>query len=179
MIWRYPRFRKPPFLFFCRLFVLRPTPGVHYTAWSTHRELRTAGGLRERQGGGILVDRGRTLCSNFERKLWGFHVFHVFHERFAGWESIFPFQSDDQMNQMSMISISGYMLWGRGRHLPLLTKLLLEGTEAVVSLHPDLSDVAIFLHFPPNIFRFLASKRYVMRCWENLCWVYLEWEIGK
>lgn len=70
--------------------------GVHYTAWSTHQELRTAGDLRE-------------------------------------------------------------------RHLPLLTKLLLDGTEAVVSLHPDLSDVAIFLHFPPNIFRlhvhFVAPNR--------------------
>ena len=44
-----------------------------------------------------------------------------------------------------------------GRHLPLLTKLLLEGTKAVVGVHPDLrDDVAIFLHFPPNIFRFLA-----------------------
>lgn len=71
--------------------------GMHYTAWSTHRELRTAGDLRQ-------------------------------------------------------------------RHLPLLTKLLLEGTKAVVGVHPDLrDDVAIFLHFPPNIFRlhvhFVASNR--------------------
>eukprot|EP00435_Cladocopium_sp_Y103_P064221 s467_g25.t2 len=65
--------------------------GMHYTAWSTHRELHTAGDLRQ-------------------------------------------------------------------RHVPLLTNLLLEGTKAVIAVHPDLTDadVAIFLHFPPNIFRFLA-----------------------
>ena len=91
-------------------------------------------------------------------------------------------QSDDLFSQFSLNILNQYDLFISvhllgcylfkasasqisGRHLPLLTKLLLEGTRAVVTVNPDLTgaDVAIFLHFPPNIFRFLAS-----RCWENI-----------
>ncbi|CAK9071982.1 unnamed protein product [Durusdinium trenchii] len=62
---------------------------MHYTAWSSHRELRTAAELHQ-------------------------------------------------------------------RHVPLLRKLLREGIAAVLTAHPDLrseSEVAVFMHFPPNIFR--------------------------
>ncbi|CAJ1435667.1 unnamed protein product [Effrenium voratum] len=44
----------------------------------------------------------------------------------------------------------------RRRHAPLLRGLLREGARAVMERHPELrspEDLAVFLHFPPNIFR--------------------------